>query len=164
MLVQSTLKFINKACESTENLLNSIYEQYNKYLVSKKADIKTLSIKKSENNFTRKNSSSNKKYKKKGNETGEFLKKTKHKSDSKKLYNNSRLMSPNFDDSYGMYDMGMQNKSAYKHPTALNRIGGGNTSNHYMSNFAGRKLFPGSFRKEGQGKDPYLSHTQPDFN
>ena len=47
-----------KACAFTEDLVNSIYDQYLKYQLFKNPDAKRLRLKKYENTYTRKNSSS----------------------------------------------------------------------------------------------------------
>ena len=156
-----------KACELTENLINSIYEQYYKHLSMRGKEFKRIKIKRVENNFTRKNSGSScsSKYNPPGGQTGNFLIKNKHKSDSKKKhYNQSPIVNNNFD-TYGFLDGGMANVHPYSHPTSLNHIRGANNSflHHRKTNFTARKLFTDSSKKSS-GKDPYGGSSQPDFN
>mmetsp|Transcript_12654 Transcript_12654/g.11210 ORF Transcript_12654/g.11210 Transcript_12654/m.11210 type:complete len:110 (+) Transcript_12654:1292-1621(+) len=108
-------------------------------------------------------SSNGSKYIPPGDKTGDFHIKTKHKSDSKKQYNQSPLINNNFD-TYGMYDGGMNSMNPYVHPGSLNQIrGAGNSFHPRMSNFAARRLFPDPSKKVS-GQDPYRGNSQPDFN
>lgn len=152
-----------KACELTEKLLNSVYEQYYKYLASKKTEIRKLKIKKSENTFTRKHSASSNgsKY----NRQGDFQVKPKYKSDSKKQYNQvSPLMTNNFD-TYGFDFRGMGNiYPTYCPPPASHNqrreVGG---PFHPNANFLNRKLFSDAPVK-APGQDPLRGNSQPDFS
>lgn len=131
-----------RAWELTENLIIQVYEQYYKFLADKKMEVKKLRIKKSENSSTRKNSGSSNcsKYSKSIHQNNDFYGKSKHNSDSKKPYQQHRLISPEYINNFAVLDRKTLGASGYSHPKSISNSGAVKASHDIQTNFGGPNL------------------------
>jgi len=156
-----------RAWELTENLINQVYEQYYKFWTDKKMDVKKLRIKKSENSSTRKNSGSSNcsKYSKPIHQNNDFYGKNKHNSDSKKPYQQHRLISPEYINNFAVLGPKALGKSGYSHPNSISNSGAVKASHDIQTNFGSPDLASKGLNPKLGGKGALMGEpSQADYS